>query len=159
MHCAYRKAATEQDEIDDLAGSRHRALEHHLTPSLLVSTNLATGPPPACLPYGPPTQTTKLRNRFFGSFGPYPAVCAAIAAGMGDLNDSPPDWDQGAEGSDGRFKSNCSIVAVGMTTRYAPAECSDEGALYSRCDCTGVFPRLIDAVMISILAARSGSNS
>jgi hypothetical protein len=179
MHGAHRKAAG-QRELDDVAGSRHRALEPQLMLWLLVIATLAALPvlaraqsspdsgdssgtvaaaTPAQpdLPYTRPTQTTKLRTYFFDAFGPYPTVGAALAAGMSQLSDSPPEWNQGAKGFGRRFGSNYGIAAVSVTTRYALAEAFQEDTLYYRCDCKGVFPRLRHAV-ISTFTARRGAD-
>jgi hypothetical protein len=109
------------------------------------------------LPYTRPTQATKLHTYLFDAFGPYPTVGAALAAGMSQLSDSPPEWNQGAMGFARRFGSNYGIAAVSVTTRYALAEAFGEDTLYYRCDCKGVFPRLRHAV-ISTLTARRGAD-
>ncbi len=57
------------------------------------------------LTYTRPTQTTKLRNYFFDAFGPYPIVGAALAAGISQADNAPPEWKQGAEGYGKRFGS------------------------------------------------------
>jgi hypothetical protein len=107
--------------------------------------------------YTRPGQTTKLRNYFFDAYGPYPIVGAAFAAGINQASNAPPEWKQGAEGYGKRFGSNFGIAAVSVTTRYALAEAFKEDALYYRCECTGVFPRLRHAV-ISTVTARRGAD-
>ena len=109
------------------------------------------------LTYTRPTQTTKLHNYFFDAFGPYPIVGAAVAAGISQVDNAPPEWKQGAEGYGKRFGSAFAIAAVSTTTRYALAEAFKEDTLYYRCECKGVFPRLKHAV-ISTLTARRGED-
>jgi hypothetical protein len=46
------------------------------------------------LMYTHPTEATKLRNYSFDAFGPYSLVGAALAAGIGQAGDKPPDWKQ-----------------------------------------------------------------
>ncbi len=167
---------------DNVAGSRHsqRALEHQIMLLLLVIANLAalpaaaeaqsvadsgdssstatsTTPAKPDLPYTRPTQTTKLHNYLFDAFGPYPIVGAAIAAGISQASNGTPDWKQGAKGYGKRFGSDFGIAAVTTTTRYALAEAFKQDALYYRCECTGVFPRLKHA-LISTLTARRGTD-
>jgi hypothetical protein len=109
------------------------------------------------LTYTRPTQTTKLHNYFFDAFGPYPIVAASITAGFDQANRTPPEWREGAEGYSRRFASAFGIAAVGTTTRYALSEAFKQDALYYRCECTGVLPRLRHAV-ISTLTARRGDD-
>jgi hypothetical protein len=107
--------------------------------------------------YTRPSQKTKLRNYFFDTVGPYPIIGAALAAGINQADNTPPEWGQGAEGYGKRFGSNFGIAAVSTTTRYALAEALREDTLYYRCECKGVFPRLGHA-MISTFTARRGDD-
>jgi hypothetical protein len=107
--------------------------------------------------YTRPAQKTKLRNYFFDAFGPYPIVGAALTAGIAQATNTPPEWEQGAEGYGKRFGSSFGIAMVTTTTRYGLAEAFKEDTLYYRCECKGVFPRLRHAV-ISTLTARRGQD-
>ena len=119
---------------------------------------VATTPPALrTLTYTPPTQKMKIYHYLFDAFGPYPIVSSAITAGIGQAINSPPEWRQGAEGYSRRFVSDLGIAAVGTTTRYALSEAFKEDALYYRCECQGVLPRLSHAV-ISTLTARRGED-
>ncbi len=117
----------------------------------------ATVPAPPAVPYMRPTAAMKLHNYLFDSLGPYPILGAAIAAGINQSSNSPPEWKQGAEAYGRRFGSNFGIAAVTTTTRYALAEAFREDTLYYRCDCKGVSPRLRHAA-ISTLTARRGKD-
>jgi hypothetical protein len=123
------------------------------THALLVSS--AT--PPTNLTYVRPTQKTKFRNYAFDAFGPYPIVGAGIAAGIHQESNSPPEWGQGAQGYGKRIGSDFGIAAVATTTRYGLSEAFHEDAMYYRCECKGVFPRLRHAV-ISTFTARRGDD-
>ncbi len=109
------------------------------------------------LTYTRPTQKTKLRNYVFDTFGPYPIAGAALAAGVNQAYNTPPEWRQGIEGYSKRFGSNFGIEAVSTTTRYGLAQVFKEDTLYYRCECKGVFPRLSHAVL-STLTARRGED-
>lgn len=109
------------------------------------------------LTYERPTQKTKFHNYFFDAFGPYPIVGAALAAGINQANNAPPEWGQGAEAYGKRFGSDFAIAATATTTRYMLAEALREDTLYYRCDCKGAFPRLSHAV-ISTFSARRGDD-
>jgi hypothetical protein len=118
---------------------------------------MSAGPPQPDLTYERPTQKTKLRNYFFDAFGPYPIVGAALAAGVNQAYNTPPEWKQGAEGYGKRLGSDFAIAGVSTTTRYALAQAFHEDTLYYRCECRGVFPRLGHAV-ISTFTARRGDD-
>jgi len=113
--------------------------------------------PPPDPNYTRPTEKTKLHNYLFDTFGPYPIVGVGIAAGINQMQNTPPEWKQGAEGYGKRFGSDFGIAAVTTTTRYALSEALREDTLYYRCRCKGVFPRLRHAV-ISTFAAYRGAD-
>ncbi len=116
-----------------------------------------SAPAPQKLTYTRPTDKTRLHNYLFDAFGPYPIVGAAIAAGINQADNTPPEWQQGAQGYGKRFGSDFGIAAVTITTRYALAQAFREDTLYYRCDCKGVFPRLSHAV-ISTFTGRRGDD-
>jgi hypothetical protein len=109
------------------------------------------------LTYVRPTQRTMIKNYIFSAYGPYPLAISAVGAGINQFNNSPPEWQQGIEGYAKRYGSNYGILAVGMTTRYALSEAMKEDAMYYRCECRGIFPRLSHA-LISTLTARRGED-
>jgi len=121
------------------------------------SAAASTAPEQPDLTYVRPPQTTKLRNYAFDAFGPYPIVGAALAAGINQAQNTPPDWKQGAEAYGKRFGSDFAIAAVTTTTRYALSEAFHEDTLYYRCECKGVFRRFSHAV-ISTVTARRGDD-
>ncbi len=159
---------------DYVGGNWHSwpAVGRQLMLSLLVLASLVALPMPANTqslpatgasttpgqpPYTRPTQAIKLRNYLFDAFGPYPIVGAALTAGISQASNGIPEWKQGAEGYGKRIGSDFGIAAVSTTTRYALSEAFKQDAMYYRCECTGVFPRLRHAV-ISTLTARRGSD-
>jgi hypothetical protein len=109
------------------------------------------------LTYTRPTQKAKIYHYLFDAFGPYPIASSAITAGIGQASHSRLEWRQGAEGYSRRLTSDFAIAAVGTTTRYALSEAFKEDALYYRCECKNVLPRLSHAV-ISTLTARRGED-
>jgi hypothetical protein len=121
------------------------------------SAVLPANPTPSEPTYERPTQKTKFHNYLFDAFGPYPIVGAALAAGINQANNAPPEWGQGAEAYGKRFGSDFAIAATATTTRYVLAEALREDTLYYRCECKGVFPRLSHAV-ISTFSARRGDD-
>jgi hypothetical protein len=120
-------------------------------------TPVATIPAQLDLTYVRPTQRTMVGNYIFDAYGPYPIVGSAVAAGINQMTNAPPEWNQGAAGYGRRFGSDFAIAAVGTTTRYGLAEAFREDTLYYRCECRGVFPRVRHAVL-STLTARRGDD-
>jgi hypothetical protein len=107
--------------------------------------------------YTRPTHGTMVRNYLFDAFGPYPIIGAAVAAGMNQANNAPPDWNQGLKGYGRRFGSNFDIAVVSTTTRYGLSQAFRQDSMYYRCECRGVLPRLGHA-MISTFTARRGAD-
>ena len=118
---------------------------------------IATTPARPYLIYTRPTPATKFHNYLFDGFGPVPIAGSALAAGIGQMTNSPPAWGQGAEGYGKRFGSSLGIAAVSTTTRYALAAAFKQDTIYYRCECKGALPRLRHAV-ISSLTARHGED-
>jgi hypothetical protein len=136
------------------ARSRAQALSSS-TDSVTSAENTTSGQ--IDLTYVPPTERTKVNNYLFDAFGPYPIAGVAIAAGVNQWTDSPPEWNQGVEGYSKRFGSNFGIEAISITTRYGLAEAFRQDTLYYRCECNGFFPRLRHAA-ISTLTGRQGED-
>jgi hypothetical protein len=107
--------------------------------------------------YAPPTQKTKFHHYLFDTFGPYPIVGAAFAAGINQATRTPPEWQQGFEGYGQRVGSAFGIAMVSTTTRYVLAQALQEDTLYYRCQCKGFFPRLGHAV-VSTFTSRRGED-
>jgi len=114
----------------------------------------STTPAQLDLSYVQPTQRTKEINYVFDAFGPYPVFGAALAAGFGQANNSPPEWGQGGEGYGKRIGSDFAIAATATTTRYGLAAALREDTLYYRCACTGIFPRFTHAAFATLTARR-----
>jgi hypothetical protein len=104
-----------------------------------------------------PGAKARVHNYLFDTFGPYPIVGAAVAAGINQAYKTPPEWGQGAAGYGRRFGSDFGIAAVTTSTRYALATAFHEDTLYYRCECKGVLPRLRHAV-IATFTSRSGED-
>ena len=122
------------------------------------SGNVADTPPALQdLTYNRPPESTRLHNYLFDTFGPYPIVGAALAAGINQADNTPPEWKQGAAGYGRRLGSDFGIAAVTTTTRYVLSRVFREDTLYYRCECKGVFPRLNHAV-ISTFTGRHGDD-
>jgi hypothetical protein len=120
-------------------------------------TIAAATPAQLDLTYIRPTTKMKLHRYVFETFGPYPVVAAAIAAGINQTDNTPPEWKQGTAGYGKRFASDYGINAVTITTRYALARAFREDTLYYRCECKGKFPRLGHAV-VSTFTGRRGTD-
>jgi hypothetical protein len=120
-----------------------------------TSTNTTSGN--TDLTYVRPTEKTKIINYVFDTFGPYPIVGAAFGAGINQFSNAPPEWNQGAAGYARRFGSDYGIAVVATSTRYGLSEAFREDAMYYRCECRGIFPRMRHA-LVSTLTARRGED-
>jgi len=134
------------------------AISQSLPNSPDLSKNQANSAPvQQDLTYVRPTQRIMIKNYLFDTFGPYPFVISAGAAGINQFTNSPPEWGQGTEGYFKRWGSDYGIATVSTTTRYALSEALKEDSMYYRCECSGILPRLRHAV-ISTLTARRGDD-
>jgi hypothetical protein len=107
--------------------------------------------------YQKPSTAVKLHNYLFDAFGPYSIATAALAGGINQASNTPPEWGQGMQGYGQRVASNYGIEIVTHTARYALAEAFREDTIYYRCDCSGIFPRSMHA-LISTVTARRGDD-
>jgi len=121
------------------------------------SSAVSSTAPPNAPSYVRPSEKTKFRNYIFDAFGPYPIIGAAIAAGINQASNAPPEWGQGGEGYGKRFGSDFGILAISTSTRYGLSEIFREDTLYYRCECKGFGPRLSHA-LISTFTARRGED-
>ena len=122
-----------------------------------ASAEATTIPSRPDVPYVRPTHRTKASNYLFDAYGPYPIAGAALAAGINQLSNAPPEWRQGTEGFSKRFGSDFAVATIGTTTRFGLAEAFKEDTLYYRCECSGMWPRMNHAV-ISTFTARRGED-
>src|SRR5271168_2637401 len=117
------------------------------------------------LGYHRPTEHEKLRTYAFDTFGPYAFAGSALTAGIAQGETAskahtagiPPDWGQGWDSYGARFGSDFGINLITQTARYSLAEVFREDAIFYRCECTGLLPRLKDALM-STVTARKGDD-
>lgn len=106
------------------------------------------------LTYIRPTSGTKARTYVFDVLGPYPIAGSAVAAGINQWTNSPPEWNQGAKGYGRRFASNFGIGTVGTTALFGLAAVFKEDTLYYPCECSGLTPRMRHALISSFTARR-----
>jgi hypothetical protein len=124
------------------------------------STNVQPG-----LTYQRPTETEKLRNYAFDSFGPFAIVGSVAIAGIQQAETAsksptagiPPDWGQGWDAYGARVGSDFGIHLITQTARYSLAQVFREDTIYYRCECSGILPRLRHA-LISTVTARRGED-
>lgn len=127
------------------------------SPSTQTASKPAHAQPGRTADYTKPDFGQRFHNYLFDSFGPYPLIGAAAAAGVTQGTNSPPEWGQGAEGYGDRYASAFGINLVATSARYGLAEIFREDTIYYRCECGGFFPRLSHAV-ISTITARRGND-
>jgi hypothetical protein len=123
------------------------------------STSTSTKKPPktTSASYTKPDFTQRFHNYLFDTIGPYPLIGAAIAGGVNQATNTPPEWGGGAQAYSYRYASNFGINLVATTTRYGLAEIFREDTIYYRCTCSGFLPRFKHAV-ISTFTSRRGDD-
>lgn len=127
------------------------------SPTKSANSSHTMAPVAASSTYTRPSERTKLKNYLFDSFGPYPIAGAALAAGIGQADDSPTEWGQGAAGYGRRVGSDFGIAFLTTSVRYGMAEVFREDTLYYPCDCKGSIPRFRHA-LISTVTVRRGND-
>ncbi|HUO35231.1 MAG TPA: hypothetical protein VMU43_09590 [Candidatus Acidoferrum sp.] len=108
-------------------------------------------------PYEKPSNKVKFQNYLFDTFGPYPFIGSAAAAGIAQARAVPPEWGEGWDAYGVRTASYYGMTLISTTTRYGLAQVFHEDTLYYRCECKGVLPRLGHA-LISTVTARRGDD-
>ena len=106
------------------------------------------------LAYVSPPPSKTLRSFTFDALGPYAVTGAALAAGLDQATNTPPQWKQGFVGYSERFGSDFGIEVVGTTTRYGLAAAFMEDTSFYPCDCRGFFTRLRHAAISTFTARR-----
>jgi hypothetical protein len=107
--------------------------------------------------YQRPTEKERFRNFVFDAFGPYPLIGSALAGGIQQASNTPPEWGGGAGAYGQRVASNFGINLVTQTTRYGLGRLLREDTLYYRCECTG-FGHRLEHALISTVTARRGDD-
>jgi hypothetical protein len=150
------------------AGATTQSTTQSTTTSTTQSTSQSNGPtmlsPHAAhtMPgqtYRRPTTHDRLLGYAFDTFGPYPLLGSALAAGIQQAKNpaTPPEWGGGAGPYGERVASNFGINLVTQTTKYGLSEIFHEDNLYYRCECSGVWKRTEHA-LISTVTARRGDD-
>lgn len=80
-------------------------------------------------------------------FSPFTVVGPALGAGIGQWENSPPEWKQGAEGYARRFGSAMGGHLITETVRFAVAAADGEDPRYQRSHETGVWSRTRHAIV------------
>jgi len=78
---------------------------------------------------------------------PYTVVGPAMGAGIGQWENEPPGWGQGAEGYARRFASGMGRHLIAETIRFGFAAADGEDPRYHRSDETGVWNRARHAIV------------
>ena len=119
------------------------------------------------LTYHRPSEKERLKNYAFDTFGPYAIFGTVVISGIQQAETPngpvpgksgvPPDWGQGWDAYGQRVGSDFGIHLITQTTRYGLGRALGEDAIYYRCECSGVLPRLKHA-LISTVTARRGED-
>ena len=111
--------------------------------------NLPNAPSPAAT-YKPTSELTR-GDRFTiyrqTVLRPYSVVGPALGAAIGQAENEPPEWGQGAEGYGKRIASGMARQMISETIRFGFAAVDGEDPRYHRSEDTGFWPRAQHAVV------------
>ena len=108
--------------------------------------------------YVPLTSSERWHRYLLGFVSPGAIVRSAAAAGLNQWNDTPTEWQQGAEGYGKRFASSYGGNMVRRTIQAGAGALLDEDSRYVPCTATGFGPR-VKYALISPYMARSRTGS
>lgn len=112
-------------------------------PALLAQ---GTVNPPA-VSYQPMTAEERIEFFVEGSLAsPQALFRSALAGSFAHLNDTPPEWGQGADGYGRRYASTFGTLLIRDGVESAGAALLKQDPRYERCRCSGFFPRFGHAV-------------
>ncbi len=102
-----------------------------------------------------PTGEQRFHNYLWNSFGPLGIAQDLVAAGIGQANNTIPDWGQGMEGFGKRFGTALGVNVIQNSTQEVIAAALHQDTIYYKCECKGFGPRLGHALLSGITARAS----
>jgi len=87
-----------------------------------------------------------LHKYVWSTLGPDGALGTTVSSGLDQVRHSPEEWGTGWSGYGKRWASRYAASAIGNTTKYAVARAFHQDPSFTRCECSGVGPRLRHAV-------------
>jgi hypothetical protein len=102
-----------------------------------------------------PTGAQRFHNYLWNSFGPLSIAQSAFAAGIGQANNTIPDWGQGMTGFGKRFGTAFGVNVIQNSTQEVVAAALHQDTIYYKCDCKGFGPRFGHALLSGITARAS----
>jgi hypothetical protein len=88
-----------------------------------------------------------LRKYVWSTLGPAGMLEATAAGGLDQWQSTPPEWGPDKAGYARRWVSEFAESAIGGTTKYAVARLFHHDPSFTRCECSGVGPRLRHALL------------
>lgn len=104
-----------------------------------------------------PTKHERFKRYVGDTFGPWSLVGAALAAGIDEWEDNPPEWRQGGSGYAKRYASSFGQNAIQQTVSYGLAEAFRLDTGFQKSNRHGFGARLSDALIQNVTSrTRSG---
>jgi hypothetical protein len=104
-----------------------------------------------------PTERQRLNRYLWETFGPLTLVGVAVAAGIDQGQNNPPEWKKGGSGYGKRFASRMGQYAIEQTTTYALSEAFRLDTGFEKSQRHGFSARLGDALIQNVTSrTRSG---
>jgi hypothetical protein len=99
-----------------------------------------------------------LRKYVWSTLGLPGVLHATLASGLEQWQTDPPEWGTGSAGYAKRWASSFAESAIGSTTKYAVARLLHQDPSFTRCECSGVAPRLRHALVSPFTARTRGGH-
>lgn len=116
-----------------------------------TATASAQDPPAAAPP--PVLNNDQLLHKYvWATLGTEGALHATLGSALDQWRDSPDEWGTDAKGYAQRWASEFAQSAIGSTTKYAVARLFHHDPSFTRCECTGLAPRLRHALSSPFMA-------
>ena len=120
-------------------------------PQVSRSTDTRQTAQPAPTPdYVFPSHREQFRRYVKSTVGPFRLARTAVSAGLGQWNNSPEEWGQGAEGFGKRYASSFGSNAIHQTVTYGLDEALHLDSGFERSKREGFFPRFKDALIQNV---------
>lgn len=101
-----------------------------------------------------PTAKKRWKSYTHTTFGPFALLTTGVGAGIEQLNNSAPEWGQGAQAYGIRYADVFGRLLVQNTIQYGAATLLREDPAYYRCECKGIWKRSGHALLSTFTARR-----
>lgn len=147
---ALARTADKQLSVDQQSGSSSTDPDGATSSSR--SNSISKSGTHAASAYQFPNAPERFKNYVKSTFSLGTVLISAIAGGVAQGRNAPPEWGQGAQGYGERFASALGERFISGTATYGLGEALHEDTSYHKCECKGGWNRLAHAFKESFTA-------